>query len=104
TAAVPFAFGYTVGDHKETWGEGISVFHNPNALHKIDRAFFGGLTQNWISNLGPSYEVAEFHPFSSTTSVFQSPNGEPFSQRAREAFCHVLDEMVVGLHKEMAAY
>ncbi len=96
-AFLPAPFDYIVGDHQETWGDGITVFHNPNALHPIDRAFFAGLTQHWLSKRGLEFEVAEFHPFSSNTFVLQSCGGKALSQRQRQQLRDILEEIVAGL-------
>jgi hypothetical protein len=41
TATLPATFGYLVGDFPEEWGHGMSVYHNPRAIHPV-------VSQNWI--------------------------------------------------------
>ncbi len=36
----------------EEWKESVSVFHNPNAIHKIDKELFNGFRQVWLNENG----------------------------------------------------
>lgn len=36
----------------EEWRESVSVFHNPNALNKIDKEIFNGFRQLWLNEKG----------------------------------------------------
>jgi len=47
-------FSYNVlRDQKtENWSESVSVFHNPNALQKVDKSLFKGVRQIWVNEKG----------------------------------------------------
>jgi hypothetical protein len=40
------------GEITEKWNESVSIFHNPNAIHKIDKEFFSGFRQVWLNDRG----------------------------------------------------
>ncbi len=40
------------GEITEKWNESVSIFHNPNAIHKIDKEFFSGFRQVWLNDKG----------------------------------------------------
>ncbi|SBW00847.1 glycosaminoglycan attachment site [uncultured Dysgonomonas sp.] len=68
-AAVPLEFAYEVTqDSIENWSEGISIFHNPNALIPLDPNLFKNVTQHFLKEDGSvlSY-FPEFHPYKSMT-------------------------------------
>lgn len=63
-------FKYEVGKDgpHETWSQGITMFHNPNALYPIDPSDFPNITHMFFD--GVIYgNVADFHPFNSVTSI-----------------------------------
>lgn len=71
-AAVPLAFDYIVGSRPqpETWGEGLSLIHNPHALHPLDRDLFREIAQTRLDKDGTVWtESPDFYPFVSTTFV-----------------------------------
>ena len=37
-----------LGVGNEDWKESVSIFHNPNAIHKIDKKIFNGIRQLWL--------------------------------------------------------
>jgi hypothetical protein len=63
-------FQYRVGENSflETWSEGVSVFHNPNAKYPLDRNLFKGVRQFWITNGKFDGEMPDFFPFNSLTT------------------------------------
>lgn len=66
----PAFFSYWVGDRQESWGEGISVIHNPRALHALADDVFPDVTEyrledGLVTSTGPL-----FHPFTSRTQIF----------------------------------
>lgn len=69
-ASEPLIFTHIVGETgpKETWREGINMYHNPKAKFPIDRELFPG-----IAHLYFDYEIygyiPEFHPINSETMI-----------------------------------
>lgn len=62
-------FEYYVGSgkHTETWSEGFSVFHNPNAILPISKEIFEPNRQLWLTDKGFDGHMPEFFPFTSVT-------------------------------------
>jgi hypothetical protein len=66
----PFVFDYFVSeDNDESWGEGISVYHNPNARIPLPKVFFPSASQHSMVNECYLMENAEVHIFSSFTMI-----------------------------------
>lgn len=67
-ASKPYFFQYTVDENtRETWAEGMSMFHNPDALYPIDPNLFPSIAHHFeidgkILSLFP-----QFFPYSSFT-------------------------------------
>jgi len=71
-AVRPIRFEYTVGDgrHVETWGEGLTLFHNPFALRPVDDDVFADIAQIWEPPEGPVRQLLpSFFPYQSRTAV-----------------------------------
>lgn len=67
-ATVPDFFQYVVNEKsKETWGEGISVFHNPNALHPLNMDFFPNAAHHYFKNEQIESIMPMFMPYNSWT-------------------------------------
>lgn len=71
----PAFFVYNVGDRHESWGEGISVIHNPRALRPLADEVFPDVTHyrledGLVTSTGPL-----FHPFTSQTQIFVIRDG-----------------------------
>lgn len=62
-----FAFEVAAGQIKETWIEGVSVFHNPNSKAPLDPDFLPGAGHHFLRNGQIESVVPDFHPFSSVT-------------------------------------
>lgn len=71
-AALPTPFFYEVkqGVVTETWAEGLSMFHNPNATNKVDRRMFPGIAHHYLLDGQIVSYLPEFHPYSSFTWNF----------------------------------
>jgi len=69
-ALKPKEYNYIVNsvNHSEDWEEGVSIFHNPNAVIPLDRNIFNNYRQIWIGENG-TYDgfTPEFFPFTSQT-------------------------------------
>ena len=74
-ASEPLEFDYVVADRSsewgfgETWGEGMSMIHNPNALHPIDEALFPQIAHMHREHGQVTATIPAFHPYSSITQV-----------------------------------
>lgn len=76
-----------VGDpsYFECWGEGINVYHNPNALHPFPTDLFRfGAHHQLKGNQIASATRSDFHPITSTTVyLLPEPSGRKPSLRQR---------------------
>jgi len=67
-ASLPKQFMYQVTtDSNETWAEGLSMFHNPNAQHPVPEALFPSIAHHYFDDGQIISHLPEFHPYSSTT-------------------------------------
>ena len=68
-AAMPDPFFHEVkqGTVTETWAEGLSMFHNPNATHPIDPNMFPGIAHHWFVGGQVESWLPEFHVYNSFT-------------------------------------
>lgn len=66
----PIFFNYNVGDdktHKETWIEGFSIFHNPNATCPVPSYLFPNAAHHYLKNEQIVSSVPNFMPYNSYT-------------------------------------
>lgn len=68
-AAIPDSFFHEVkpGAVKETWSEGLSMFHNPNATHPVDPDMFPGIAHHWLADGQVESWLPEFYVYNSFT-------------------------------------
>jgi len=67
-ANLPKPFKYIVDeDSSETWGEGLSMFHNPNAVHPVPRELFPSIAHHRFEDGQIHSILPEFHPYASVT-------------------------------------
>lgn len=67
-AALPLPFSYKVDNNCfETWSEGVSIYHNPRALHPIDKNLFPSAAHHRFDNGQIISNTPEFHPYFSIT-------------------------------------
>lgn len=68
-AAMPEPFFHEVkqGAVVETWAEGLSMSHNPNAKHPIDPKIFPGIAHHWFVGGKVESWLPEFHVYNSFT-------------------------------------
>jgi len=67
---LPVSFKYNVGDdntHKETWTEGLSIFHNPNATYPVPAHLFPNAAHHYLKNEQIVSSVPNFMPYNSYT-------------------------------------
>lgn len=63
----PFYFEIKQGEVTETWAEGLSMFHNPNAKNPIDRRMFPNIAHHYFSEGQIRSYIPDFHPYGSYT-------------------------------------
>lgn len=69
-ASLPKAFMINVtGETNENWAEGLSMFHNPNALHPIHPGLFPSIAHHWFKDGQIVSHLPDFYPYSSTTNI-----------------------------------
>lgn len=67
-AAFPNAFSYRVDEScNETWAEGLSMFHNPNAMHPVPEELFPSIAHHHFREGQIVSHLPEFHPYASVT-------------------------------------
>jgi hypothetical protein len=73
TKPLPFCFDVEPDKCTETWGEGLSMYHNPNAENPLNIELFPGIVHHFIdeNNVMRSIysNVHPFFPFNSKTLV-----------------------------------
>ncbi len=67
-AIVPKLFKYIVNEQsEETWGEGFSMFHNPNALYPVPEELFPSIAHHHFRDGQVVSRLPEFYPYASFT-------------------------------------
>jgi len=67
-AHLPKQFKYVVDEKsEETWGEGVSMFHNPNANHPVPEHLFPSIAHHRFRDGQIVSHLPKFHPYASTT-------------------------------------
>jgi hypothetical protein len=64
-SVVPHIFLYEVNESGvETWAEGVNLFHNPNAIYKIDKGLFPSVAHHELKSDGQIHSLTpDFHPY-----------------------------------------
>ncbi len=65
----PFTHDLRSPDYKETWVEGVSIFHNPRAIHKLPEASIPGAAHYHRTEEGIEAFLPDFHPAGSVTAI-----------------------------------
>jgi hypothetical protein len=68
-ASKPLPFSYNLDEPPviETWGQGLMVMHNPNALHPIPRDYFPNAAESYLKTGIVKTDLPPFYPFMSQT-------------------------------------
>ena len=68
-AAIPHVFSVEVDPKKysETWAEGLSMYHNPNAQYPVPEELFPSIAHHFFDNGKIVSKIPEFHPYGSIT-------------------------------------
>lgn len=72
-AVGPKPFEHDINDpnYRETWMEGMDVYHNPNALHPLDPNLLPGAAHHRLSDDGQVESLLpDWQPFSSITQIW----------------------------------
>jgi hypothetical protein len=70
-ACLPKWFRYEVNETcSETWAEGLSMFHNPNAKYPIPSELFPSIAHHRLRGSQIVSELPAFHPYNSFTWIF----------------------------------
>ena len=102
-AAKPASFKYEVKQRPtiEPWGEGIEVYHNPNALIPLPRQFFRHAADSILdANNQVSSLVPDFHPYMSHSISFRDPS-VPLVQEVDGITIDLLSELEFNEFKPM---
>jgi hypothetical protein len=70
-----FVHDYSSDTVKETWAEGLSMFHNPNARHPVDVGLFRGIAHHFFRDGQIESFLPELHVYNSMTFNFIRTNG-----------------------------
>jgi hypothetical protein len=71
-ANVPQVFKHVVDslNYKETWVEGLDVFHNPKAILPLEEYMFPGASHHWLLSDGQILShTTDWHPLASQTII-----------------------------------
>lgn len=63
----PFCFEVKAGEVTETWAEGLSMFHNPQAKYPVNHRLFPNIAHHFFEGGQIRSLLPEFHPYSSYT-------------------------------------
>jgi hypothetical protein len=67
-ASVPKMFRYEVDEKcNETWAEGLSMYHNPNALYPVPEDLFPSIAHHHFKDGLIVSKLPEFFPYASYT-------------------------------------
>ena len=66
-ASEPGSFHYEVGNRIESWGEGMTMIHNPHAVHPVDEAWFPNTAHTFGDEPLIYAHIPPFHPIASKT-------------------------------------
>ena len=75
---LPFSLEIAPGKATETWAEGLSIFHNPNAKIPVPRKLSPSITHHEFCDGQVHSLIPKFHPYSSMTfhlDVAESDDG-----------------------------
>lgn len=104
-ASEPAKFFYVVGDgsHEEEWGEGLEVFHNPNARIALAREYFPGAADHVLRDGVLKTMSPQFHPFASETNIIAVRDFEFARERDGVTVDSIMkrefDELVLRRHE-----
>lgn len=82
-AAMPGRFRYIVDETcNETWAEGLSMFHNPNATRPVPEELFPTIAHHHFRDGQIVSSIPHFHPYASLTLNVRFTKGGKFKERS----------------------
>ena len=69
TEPVMFEVDVTPGAYSETWGQGLAMYHNPNAKHPVEPELFPGIAHHFDEGDVIRSLMPEFFPYASKTII-----------------------------------
>ena len=69
TESIPFSVEVTPGKYSETWGQGLAMYHNPNAKHPVDPDLFPSIAHHFVDGDLMRSRMPDFYPYASKTVV-----------------------------------
>lgn len=76
TKPIPFAYDLDERPIPETWGEGMMVFHNPNARYPISKDFFTDVGNTYYYDGETHTFLPRFYPYMSQTPIVSFNRGQ----------------------------
>lgn len=88
-SALPDLFLFEVDDnYEETWGEGVSIFHNPRALFPLSRDVFPSAAHHYMSDDGQIFShLPEFYPYGGLTIMLQVKDDQNQDDTIKKTEC-----------------
>lgn len=74
-----FSYSLALPPLVESWGQGLVVHHNPNALIPLPKDFFHDALQAYIEDGQYKADIPEWHPFVSSTFILHSEESKSWS-------------------------
>jgi hypothetical protein len=65
----------------EDWKEGVTIFHNPNAVIKLNKNLFKSCKQIWVEEDEFNGEIPEFYPYNSITGTINKKDMIPILEK-----------------------
>ncbi|SDT32291.1 hypothetical protein SAMN05216598_5035 [Pseudomonas asplenii] len=82
----PFIIQIEQGTVTESWAEGLSMFHNPNAKFPVDPNMFPGIAHHWFEDGQIKSLLPDFHVYNSFTwNLMTTDEGSPDIDAVRKA-------------------
>jgi hypothetical protein len=100
-ALLPTPFAYLVQGGDELWEEGVSVIHNPRAVHPLTETHFEGTSQHWIENDRFVDQVEGVFPFVSQTLTVHFETEELAMKFERVDAPRFMQEFVEDAHHKI---
>ncbi|MEO8021924.1 hypothetical protein [Polaromonas sp.] len=80
----PFLHDVRQGITTETWAEGLSMFHNPQARHPVDHRIFPSIAHHRYVDGQIESLLPDFHPYTSYTWNLLAVDDETFEKTRKE--------------------
>jgi hypothetical protein len=81
---LPFHFEVIPGKATETWAEGLSMFHNPNAKQPVPCELFPSIAHHEFRDGQIHSLIPDFHPYASVTFHLRVEESKPGNSSNRE--------------------